>query len=108
MDQISTAQLWLLITSVQLLRYGLTAGIAFGLFYGVLRRKKLYAKIQQRFPKDSDYRREILYSIATAMIFGVIGILVFHSPIRAYTQIYTDIDAFGWGYFFLSIFLMIM
>ena len=44
-------------------RYFIVAAIAFLFFYVLLKSKINYKKIQQRFPKQKDYIREIGYSV---------------------------------------------
>ncbi len=78
------------------------------MFYILLKNQWVYKKIQQRFPKTSDYQREVLLSIQTTLIFAVIGITVAHPDLlRPYTFLYSEINSMGWGYFFFSFILMI-
>ncbi len=89
-------------------RYFLTASIAFLLFYVVLKRPMRERKIQADFPKGADYRREVFFSLLSMSIFAVVATAVF-TILRPYTQLYTDIAANGgWGYYFLSLFLMLL
>lgn len=104
----TTVKIALIVAGMNLFRYVFTAGIAFLIFYVCYRKKWLYKKIQSAFPRNKDYRREVLYSLMTIVIFAFIAILVFRSPLTPYTQVYRDIEVFGWGYFFLSIFMMIV
>jgi len=76
-------------------RYFGTALFAFVLFYILFRRKWLYQKIQQRFPKNKDYIRELAYSLSTMLVFSLI-IVVLNSPsIGPFTTRYKEIDAMG-------------
>jgi sterol desaturase/sphingolipid hydroxylase (fatty acid hydroxylase superfamily) len=89
-------------------RYFVLALIAFILFYVLFRNKWLYKKIQQRFPKNKDYAREILYSVTTMIIFALVSSIVFtHPRIRPYTTMYTDINQFGWVYYFAAFPIML-
>jgi len=94
--------------TVILFRYLFIAAIAFVVFYRIKKSGWRFVKIQQLFPQSSDYYREIGYSICTVVIFTFIGWLIFLSPIHKFTHVYTTIDEFGLGYFFLSIFLMLL
>jgi len=58
-------------------RYFLLALIGFLLFYVLFRNKWLYKKIQQRFPRNKDYIREILYSILNNALFLVLFLPLF-------------------------------
>lgn len=95
------------ILSMNLMRYFFFSGTAFLIFYVLLKNKWGYAKIQNRFPKSSDYQREILYSIVTCFIFVGVGLAIFATPLEHYTLRYESIATYGWAYWFLSIILMI-
>lgn len=82
-------------------RYFLFAGGLFLTFYVWKRRKWAYKKIQTRFPKDSEYLREIFYSSLTISIFAVLGTLImYHPDIRPLTTLYPQITDRGWLYYF--------
>jgi Delta7-sterol 5-desaturase len=88
--------------------YFLTAGIAFTIFYIILRKRIEFKKIQSKFPQNKDYRREIFYSIISIIIFSFPPIFIlFNDSIRPYTQYYTDISQHSLLYFFLAFVLMI-
>ena len=90
------------------LRYLLVAGIFFLAYYVLLKEKIFFKKIQQRLPKNKDYRREIGYSITTSLIFAFVPLFILHYPaITKHTTYYTNIDTYGWVYFFLAFPLMI-
>ncbi len=82
-------------------RYFLVAGLAFLLFYVLLRKSIGYRKIQSRYPRPSDYLREIAYSVFTILIFALIPVIFIGNPaISKYTLRYDTIDEMGWVYFF--------
>lgn len=89
-------------------RYFLIAGIAFLILYVLFRNKTNLKKIQDKFPRNSDYLREIGYSVITILIFGLVPILLLRGPTREYTTFYTDIDQYGKLYFFLAFPLMLL
>lgn len=89
------------------LRYFVVSGIAFLIFYVLFKKKWQFKKIQKKFPQNKDYYREIGYSLLTILIFIAIGLAIFASPIREYTQLYSEIAEYGWGYWFLSVTIMI-
>lgn len=89
-------------------RYLFFAGIGFLTFYVFSKNKWDWAKIQAQFPKDKDYRREVLYSLSSVAIFASIAWLLLVSPMREFTQIYDNISDFGWGYYGLSLVLMLV
>lgn len=84
-------------------RYFLIAGVAFLLFYILLRKRVGYKKIQARAPKGKDYAREIGYSIITISIFALVPLVILHIPaIARTTTFYTDIQQYGYTYFFAA------
>lgn len=88
-------------------RYFLVAGLAFLLFYILLRPFIAYKKIQKKWPKVDDYAREIGYSVITIAIFAFVPLFVLHFPIISqHTTFYTKIEQHGWFYFFTAFPLM--
>lgn len=88
-------------------RYFVVASIAFIIFYVILKRRWFYQKIQSSFPQQKDYWREIIYSCITIVAFVLVGLLVIKGPLEPYSLKYESIEAYGWGYWCLSIILMI-
>ncbi len=85
------------------LRYLIAAGLAFFVFYVLMKRQWLYKKIQQRLPKPKDYIREIGFSILTVFVFAFVTyLLLFNKTIRPHTTFYIDINQYGWVYFFAA------
>jgi lathosterol oxidase len=82
-------------------RYFMFAAIAFLVFYSFWRHRFVYKKIQSRFPKNTDYLREIFYSILTICIFSFVAVTLFTKPVAPYTTRYTNIAEYGWVYYFL-------
>lgn len=99
---------YFIILIVIFLRYFILAAIAYGIFYVVKREAWGFKKIQQKFPANQDYVREIFFSILTSFIFAGIGFLVFLTPFKNYTQAYFSISDFGVGYLIFTIFLIIL
>jgi sterol desaturase/sphingolipid hydroxylase (fatty acid hydroxylase superfamily) len=89
-------------------RYFLIAGMAFLILYVFFRNKTKLKKIQDKFPANSDYLREIGYSVITILIFAIVPIVLLRGPLREYTTFYTDIDQYGKLYFFLAFPLMLL
>lgn len=84
-------------------RYFMIAGIAFTLFYLILRSRFFYRKIQHRFPKNTDYLREMGYSVLTICIFALVSIYLFSNPyISPHTTRYQNIADYGWVYYFMA------
>lgn len=90
-------------------RYFITAGIAFIIFYLLFNKLVANKKIQQRYPKTSDYIREIGYSILTIMIFGFVPmIFIQNEAVAKHTTLYKDINEMGWLYFWMAFPIMIL
>jgi len=96
------------IFAYNLLRYILIAGLAFLVFYVLFKKKWSCKKIQSRFPKTTDYWREFTYSMITIIIFILVALSIFATPLREFTLRYDTISEYGWGYFFFSIITMIL
>lgn len=88
------------------LRYVLFSVPAFLIYYWLKRKQWSFKKIQPHFPAGKDYLREIGFSIVTVFIFAAIGYLVFLTPLRQYTQVYNEIDTYGWWYLSFSTLLI--
>lgn len=73
-----------------IIRYFLFAGIPFLIFYVLFPEKFSNNKIQEKFAKHKDFMREIWHSMQTSVIIGVIIALIIFSPLRDYTQLYSN------------------
>ncbi len=94
---------WNMILILVFTRYMVVAGLFFFVYYVWKKRAWSFKKIQFRFPQSIDYLREVGYSLLTIFVFAGIGYVLFFSPLRTYTFIYTDIAEYGWVYFIGSI-----
>jgi sterol desaturase/sphingolipid hydroxylase (fatty acid hydroxylase superfamily) len=81
------------------LRYALIAGIAYFICYFWKKEKLQSKKIQAKFPEWPYVAYEIRHSMQTALIFTGLGLLIRMMRIHGFTQMYTDIEAYGWLYF---------
>jgi len=91
-----------------ILRYFLFAGIPFTIFYVCKKNKYAPYKIQQKYPAKKKISAEIKYSLLTFIIFSLLGVGTFWCQEKGITFIYSDIDDYGWPWFFISIFLMLL
>ncbi len=92
---------------MNIVRYFLFAGSAYAIFYVWKRQAFFHRKIQQKYPDWKQHRRDILYSVLSGCIFGLIAITVILAHKKGYTLIYTDIAEFGVLYLVFSIFALI-
>lgn len=81
-------------------RYFLVALSFFLIYYVVFKNKFFYKKIQQRFPKTTDYLREGGYSLSTMTIFSIVIMVLNSPPIAEHTTRYKEIAENGWYYYF--------
>lgn len=83
-------------------KYFIVAGMAFLVVYVLLRKRIGWRKIQLRYPSDKDYRREIIDSTVSILIFALSPVIILGVPsIRVHTQLYGAAAERGWVYFFL-------
>lgn len=87
------------------LRYFIIAGLAFLFWY--IFRKKVSSKIQPKFPGNSDYQREIFFSICTILIFACVPYFLLKDPIRKFTLFYDNPEEYGWFWFILAFPIML-
>jgi lathosterol oxidase len=93
---------WYGILIVITVRYFIIAGLAYVLWYKLLRKRIFYKKIQQRMPLNKDYLREIIYSITTIIIFTIVTLLILQTSFRQYTKYYSKIHQHSMLYFWLA------
>lgn len=90
------------------LRYAIIAGLAFLVFYKLWKSRWVKEKIQQSFPRNKDYLREIGYSLLSVFIFWSVALSTLTPTVRPHTMYYLDIADYGWAYFAFSILLMLI
>lgn len=89
-----------------IVRYAATAAVFFLIYYILFKNKWAYKKIQTTLPGNKDYVREISYSALTVVIFALMGMLIFSSPLTPFSKIYFDFGALPIWYYVLSFPLM--
>ena len=96
-------QMFLGIAVENWLRYALVAGIAWLLAYVIFKKRWRHRKIIQRAPAGADVRREMKWSVLTAVIYGLVGVVTILAGKTWGWQMYRRIDSHGWAWFFASI-----
>lgn len=94
---------WGIVPIIIFARYLIMAGLAYLIFYVWKKRDLLFRKIQPQFPQKADYWREVGHSALTSLIFGVVAWLCLGTPLRQYTQFYSDIRQHSIIWLLLSI-----
>ena len=90
------------------LRYFLFAGIAFFIFYVWKEKSFIHLKLNQKQPAFKQIKSELLYSVTTLLIYSVSVLLLIYWYQNGYTTIYSKIETYGYGYFFISILMMVV
>lgn len=96
------------VVSLEVGRYlvaaGLVSVIVWVFWNGYFRARK----IQTRTAAASDYRREILTSLRTALVFSVTGFGMYLAAKAGWIAVYEDFTVWGWDYFALTLAAMIV
>ncbi|MDX2285402.1 MAG: sterol desaturase family protein [Bacteroidia bacterium] len=108
LPELTLAQRGAFLFGMMLLRYLLFAGGTFLVFYLWKRRAWVRMRIQPRFPDAAQYRREIVWSMSTLVIFALVGLLTFLLGRAGYTQLYLRIGDRSIGWLIISTFLLIL
>ena len=87
--------------------YAILAGGAWLLLHVLLTRWLAHRRINA-VPTLRQMSWELLYSLRSLAIYGLVGGFIVFSYLSGWTQIYVPIERFGWWYFFLSIGLIIL
>ena len=103
-----TTDIILAFFKINLIRYFIVATPAFIIFYVLLKNTLQKKKIQDKFPKNKDYRREVFYSMVTIVIFVCVAVSIYCTPLQNHVQRYDNIEDMGWAYWALSILMMIL
>jgi sterol desaturase/sphingolipid hydroxylase (fatty acid hydroxylase superfamily) len=90
------------------LGYGLIACGVWLFFYVAFRNRLQHRRISDRQLKSRQVPREILQSLRSIAIFGVVTGAVIYLALCGRTQLYENIGTYGWGWFFVSIGVMIV
>jgi len=88
--------------------YALFAGIAFGIFYLWRKNPVRRYRIQRRRPSDQHLQHELFWSAITRLLFAVIGVGVAYFISKGWQPFYYNIADHGWGYFVLTLFVLIL
>jgi sterol desaturase/sphingolipid hydroxylase (fatty acid hydroxylase superfamily) len=92
---------WLFVYQAIGTRYVAMTGVAFLIFYILFKNRFAGCKIQAKFPKTSDYTRDILYSALSIAIFAVVSVCTF-SILKPYSNLYDNVADYGNVYYGFS------
>ncbi|MDQ3330764.1 MAG: sterol desaturase family protein [Planctomycetota bacterium] len=88
--------------------YAILAGAAYLFFHVVFKSALRHRRISSKSASSRQIRREILHSVRSLAIFGVVGGMIYFAAMNGWTQFYQPIDKHGWPYYFVSIVLMVV
>lgn len=90
------------------LRYALTAGLAYLIFYVLFKNRWLHRKIQATVLKNSQIVFEMTYSLSTIIIFSLVGFSILKAKQAGFTRIYDDFAQYGYWWLFVSFIIIIL
>jgi sterol desaturase/sphingolipid hydroxylase (fatty acid hydroxylase superfamily) len=105
---VSNARVFTVNLSWHLFLYLTTAGAAYLVFHVLGKRWLAARQIQPRATEGASIRRDILYSLSSAIIFALVGLLTHHFFAQGWTKLYRRIEHYGWAYFWFSLVAMIV
>jgi sterol desaturase/sphingolipid hydroxylase (fatty acid hydroxylase superfamily) len=88
--------------------YALTAAAVWLFFYVVFPVRFRHRRISNRGPVERQIRREMLHSLRSTAIFGVVAGVVVYAALSGWTRMYGRVEAYGWTWFFVSIGVMVL
>lgn len=91
-----------------LIRYFLIAGIPFLIFYVLFPTFFKNNKIQVRIAQNKDFIREILHSVQTTVIIGIVAMAILFTPLVEYTRLYGELSDYSYWWIPVSIVLAII
>lgn len=97
-----------IVFAIVTLRYLIVAGAAFLFFWVWKKDQWADRRIQSEPPAPSKMWFEFRYSMMSMGIFALLSIGVMYARQAGWTQIYTNVSDYGWGWFFGSIIVMIL
>jgi Delta7-sterol 5-desaturase len=89
-------------------RYFLFAGLFYGIFYIWSKEKWQQRKLGKKSYRPGQFRKEVGWSMITALIFSVAGACTVWLWQQGYTKVYTDIAEYGWWWLPVSLVLSML
>jgi sterol desaturase/sphingolipid hydroxylase (fatty acid hydroxylase superfamily) len=65
-------------------------------------------RIAPRLPDFGQMSRELLYSLSSLAVYGLVGGFMVFAALSGWTRIYVEFERFGWTWFFVSIGLIVL
>ncbi len=93
---------------INLIRYFVLAGIPFLIIYLLIPKKFVKNKIQEKYASTKAFKREILNSLFSMLIWGVVIAIILFTPLRVYAKTYLNIDDYPIWWMPVSIVLLLL
>lgn len=77
-------------------------------FYVMFRAQLQHRRLASKDPTSGQISREVLHSLRSIFIFGIVSALVVYAAFSGWTQLYLEIDDYGWFWFVASLMIMIV
>jgi sterol desaturase/sphingolipid hydroxylase (fatty acid hydroxylase superfamily) len=90
-----------------LLWYAGAAGVLWLAFHVLLRRRMERRRILTRVADGPQVRREVIASLRSIVVFGIVAALVVFAALGGHTRLYPRVEEHGWAWFFASIALAV-
>jgi sterol desaturase/sphingolipid hydroxylase (fatty acid hydroxylase superfamily) len=84
------------------------ASLAYLFFYVAFRVRLRHRRVAPSDPTAGQVRREIAYSLRSIAVFGFVTLAVIVAARAGLTRLYGRVQEYGWGWFFVSIGVMIV
>jgi lathosterol oxidase len=102
------ASLWAFNFAWDFGRYVVAAGLLFGAVWVVFRRRFTRRLIRKRWAGAADIRREMAYSVGTAVVFSLVGTFVKLGARAGIFRLETGVAPRGWAFFALSVVALVV
>lgn len=99
---------WIITVTIDTARYFLVAGFAFLVFWVWGRERFKKRLIFGKFAPASKMLRDIVWSTSTVLVFSMCGVAVYFGGKAGILRRYDDVATFGWGWFALSVLVLIV
>ncbi len=89
-------------------RYFLVAGLFYCIFYLWFPAKWNARKLNSKPYQPDQFKKEVIWSMLTAVIFSIAGAITVLLWQKGYTKVYTDLHLYGWAYLPASLIVMML
>ncbi|QDT14571.1 sterol desaturase family protein [Alienimonas californiensis] len=95
------------VSTGELVWYLLLASLVWAVLYLALRTRLRHRRVASQEPNSRQIARELLHSVRSIAIFGLVTTLVVFAELSGWTLLYNDLDKYGWWWLAVSFLLMV-